>query len=187
MAGSYVAASRAQIPVRYVMIALALGLIGYALSVWWRGRETLRDFGLRTDNLRAASAAVGAFTAAAGAAIAAIGWLRGAELWRPELAITLPLYPLYGVAQQLVVQGIFHRRLLVLSRSRAVSAALTAAAFGLLHTGNPVLFALTTAGGAAWAILYQRHPNVWALGFSHGLLGALAYPYLLGVDPLSRL
>lgn len=187
VAAAYVVGSKVDVPVRYVIVVLGLALAGYLAFIWRRGRERLRDFGLRKDHLGAASVATGVLTLAVAAGFVAYAWAREVPIWRPEFAVLLPLYPLYGLAQQLAVQGIFHRRLLVLTESRALSAGLTAVAFGLLHTGNPMIFGLTTAGGLGWALLYQRYGNVWPLGLSHGVLASLAYPLVIGTNPLTQL
>ena len=42
--------------------------------------------------------------------------------------------------------------------------------FALLHMPNPWLAAATFAGGLLWAWVYQRTPNLYALGLSHGLM-----------------
>ena len=50
--------------------------------------------------------------------------------------------------------------------------------------GNAPLTGLTFVGGLVWSALFVRHPNVLALGISHGILATLAYPLLLGTNPL---
>jgi membrane protease YdiL (CAAX protease family) len=42
--------------------------------------------------------------------------------------------------------------------------------FGALHLPNPLLALATFAGGLVWAYVYQRAPNLLALGLSHGLM-----------------
>ncbi|MFQ5747893.1 MAG: type II CAAX prenyl endopeptidase Rce1 family protein [Planctomycetota bacterium] len=115
------------------------------------------------------------------------GWAlgNGRPLASSELALLLPLYPLHGVAQQFVFQGILNRRLTTLFGRPFPTACATAAAFALVHFGSPVLMALTFPAGLAWSLLYQRRPNLWALGLSHGILAALAYPLVLGENPLA--
>ena len=46
---------------------------------------------------------------------------------------------------------------------------------------------VTFGAGLFWSWLFARTPNVWALGLSHGILAALAYPLVLGNNPLTRL
>ncbi len=64
---------------------------------------------------------------------------------------------------------------------------ITAVAFSLVHAGSLRLVALTLISGWVWSWIYQRGANLWVLGLSHGVLAALAYPLLLGDNPLGRL
>jgi membrane protease YdiL (CAAX protease family) len=187
IATGYVVSSLLQVPVRFVVLVLGAAIAGYGVCIWKRGRERLRHFGLGRGQLRGAAIAVGLFTGICAAAFVGIALARGVPVWRPELALLLPLYCIYGLAQQLVVQGVFHRRVLALTRSPAAAVAVTGAAFGLLHSANPPLFFLTLGGGTVWALLYQRYPNLWPFGVSHGVLASLAYLLLLDQSPLARL
>lgn len=184
---AYVGAEAVHVRKRFTIGGVALALAVFAALLVRRGQDRCRDLGLRTDNLGSALAPVGAFTFLAALAIVGFAWIRGRSLWRADLAILLPVYPLWGVAQQLIFQGILHRRLMVLVRSAPVEVTLTAAAFATVHAGNLALVALTFAAGLVWSLLFRRWPNVIALGISHGVLAALAYPLVLGDAPLSRI
>jgi membrane protease YdiL (CAAX protease family) len=129
----------------------------------------------------------GLFTGAATAAIVVYALCQGSSLWRSDMAILLPLYPVWGTIQQVIFQGLLHRRLRVLLPNAILQVLITSVAFALVHWGNPALVALTFAAGIAWSLLFRRWPNAWALGFSHGILAALAYPMILGDTPLERI
>jgi membrane protease YdiL (CAAX protease family) len=149
-----------------------------------RKKERARDFGLRTDNLLSASIPIGAFTLAL--ACLEIGWAVATDVnvVAGDLWMLLPVYPLWGIVQQLIVQGVVHRRLATLTRSKPIAIAVTALVFASLHATNPILVALTLAAGVGWSWLFSRWPNVWLLGLSHGVLAALAYPLVLAENPL---
>ncbi len=183
----YVVAGNAGIGGRWLIAAVGLLLMTYAVLVLARRGERFRDFGLRGDNLRAAAKSVGAWTVPAAVAIIGFALLRGESLFRPELLVMLPLYPMWGVVQQSIFQGVLHRRLLSLVESRRLAVLLTATAFALVHLGSWPLVGLTFVAGLMWSWLFQRYPNVWMLGVSHGVLAALAYPLVLADDPLSRM
>ena len=179
----YVAAALAGAPHRLVIPAVTAALVAYAALVLARRGETPRDFGLGPPALARARPAI-AFTAVAAAALLILGIAAGRRLWRPEMAILLPLYPLWGIVQQLIFQGVLHRRLLVLLRPHWLAALLTAGCFAAVHAGDAKLVGLTFIAGLAWSFLFQRYPNVWVLGLSHGVLAALAYPLAVDRNPL---
>lgn len=181
--GAFVASVLLDVPRRYAIIGLVVALVGFVVWTRTRGIEQLADFGLRRDNIRVSAREVFPFTIVAAVLIVSFAWLRGVSFDRPELWILVPLYPLYGIAQQWVVQGVLHRRLRVLT-SRGIAIALTGAGFGLLHVANPPLWGLTTCAGLAWAWLFARAPNVLTLGVSHGVLAALVYPLVIETNPL---
>lgn len=180
----FVLTSVLEIPGLWVIPGVAIALLVFGLAVWRRGTEKWRDFGLRSDNLVRAFCPIIAWTALAAGAIIAYALIARRDLWKPELAVLLPLYPLYGIAQQFIFQGVLHRRLMTLLPNRWLPILLTAITSALLHMPFLDLVALTFVAGLAWSWLFQRYPNVWLLGLSHGILAALAYPLILGENPL---
>ena len=186
LSGIYVAAALAGAPHRLVIPAVTGALVAYAVLVLARRGERPRDFGLAAPRPGPSLPAI-VFTALAAAGLILCGLATGGDLWRPEMAILLPLYPLWGIVQQLIFQGVLHRRLLALVGPRWLAALLTAGCFAAVHAGDAKLVALTFIAGLAWSFLFQRYPNVWVLGLSHGVLAALAYPLAVGRNPLGDL
>jgi len=142
------------------------------------------DLGLRVDNLRRAAPPAAIATAAFAAA--AVAWALAADrpLWSAQVAWMLPLYPLWGLAQQTIFQGILHRNLRRIAPA-PVAILVTTTAFALVHWGRPELVGLTAVAGLVWSLLYARCENVIVLGLSHGIAAALAYPLIMGYDPLA--
>jgi hypothetical protein len=186
LSGAYVAAALAGAPHGLVIPAVAGALLAYAGLVLARRGESPRDFGLAAPDMRRARPAL-AFTAIAAAALVLVGLATGRDLWRQEMAVLLPLYPLWGVVQQLIFQGVLHRRLATLLGPGWLPALLTAVFFAAVHAGDAKLVGLTLVAGVAWSFLFQLYPNVWILGLSHGILAALAYPLAVGKNPLLEL
>ncbi|HAK95225.1 MAG TPA: hypothetical protein DCM87_09535 [Planctomycetes bacterium] len=184
---AYVVLELLAVPKRWTFAGVGVALAAFGVVRVRSGTESWRDLGLRMDNLLPALGAAGLFTALAATGIAAYAVLRNVPLWRSDMALLLPLYPVWGIVQQTIFQGVLHRRLRVVLRSAPLEVAVTSVAFGLVHWGNMALVVLTLAAGICWSLLFRCRPNTWALGLSHGALAALAYPLVLGEAPLGRI
>ncbi len=167
--------------------ALLAALLVPLWSLWlWRRLRTTPDaahrFGVdgrgTLETLRALVIPTGLVTAA----LFAIGCWNGTVL-PASFAMTLVLYPVWGVIQQLLVQGLLTD---TLDRTlpRPVAVVLSAVCFGALHLAHVELVVATTAMGLVFAALFLRYRDIWGLGLVHGLLGTLFYPFVLGMDPL---
>ncbi|MBC7930463.1 MAG: CPBP family intramembrane metalloprotease [Rubrivivax sp.] len=77
---------------------------------------------------------------------------------------------LWGPLQQYALQGFVNRRAQIVWGRGWKSVTATAVVFALLHMPNPWLTLATFGGGLLWAWVYQRAPNLLAVGLSHGLL-----------------
>jgi CAAX prenyl protease-like protein len=159
------------------IVAIPIGLAFVLIIGSHRLRgETFRDLGFRFDNfLRAGKLLVPPMIMTALVCLLA-GWLFGGELnflrWhtgRPIVA-QLVLGFGWGLVQQYVLQGFVNRRAQIIWGQNWLSVLLVAIVFGGLHLPNPWLSFVTFAGGAIWASVYQRAPNLFALAVSHSLM-----------------
>jgi hypothetical protein len=139
-------------------------------------RESLRDLGFRFDNFMAALKLLLLPMILIGLLCLVLGWWFGGELnflrWhagRP-IAGQLLLGFGWGLLQQYVLQGFINRRLQLSFGRGWLSVLLVALVFGGLHLPNPWLSLVTFTGGAIWATVYQRAPNLFALAVSHSLM-----------------
>ena len=123
----------------------------------------------------------------AAAGMVAVGAAQGTLRADATVLPLLVLYPAWGLTQQALVQGMVTRNLQDAGVSPVAVTPISAAAFGAVHVPNWELTAATTAMGAAYAGLYQRHRNVWPLGIYHGVLGAAFYVWVLDRDPWQEL
>ncbi len=166
-----------------------LGLAVVLIYLSHRTRhETRREIGWRFDNFGQAWRLLALPMLLGGCVILAFGWLKGslhfdkALLWRWSLWL-----PVWGLLQQYVLQGFINRRAqIVCGKSGIGSVLIVAAVFALLHLPNPWLALWTFAGGAIYAHVYQRAPNLFALGLSHGLM-ALVLASSLSAATLNNL
>ena len=137
--------------------------------------ESARTVGWRLDNFWTAARMLAIPMLGVGTLLICVGlytsnldfvrWEGGQSLFGvPALSL------LWGPLQQYALQGFINRRSqLVWGRGwRSVLA--VAVVFALLHLPNPWLAFATFAGGLLWAYVYQRAPNLLAIGISHGLM-----------------
>ena len=138
--------------------------------------ESLRDVGLRFDTfLRAGRLLLLPMVMVGGLCLLA-GWWFGGDIsflrWhsgRP-FAAQLVLGFGWGLLQQYVLQGFINRRAQIIWGQGWASVLLVALVFGGLHLPNPWLTLVTFVGGAIWATVYQKAPNLFALAVSHSIM-----------------
>jgi membrane protease YdiL (CAAX protease family) len=155
--------------------------VTYVLVRARRDPAVLREWGFRRENLAPATAASVAVLVVVAAAIFCLRLMRNPR-WLPRnFWVTLALYPLWGIVQQFLLNGVTARNL---SRwmPPAATAICTAVLFAVAHAPDGALMGLTFVAACIWVPIYLRWRNLWPLGVCHGLLGAVAYYVLLGRD-----
>ena len=159
------------------VVAIPIGLAFVLIIGSHRLRgETLRDVGFRIDNFFRASKLLVVPMLVTALLCFLAGWLFGGEInflrWHTGRPIVTQLVLGFGwgLVQQYVLQGFINRRAQIIWGQNWLSVLLVAMIFGGLHLPNPWLSFVTLAGGAIWAAVYQRAPNLFALAVSHSLM-----------------
>jgi len=170
----------------YVIAPATVVCAAYLAWSLHSGRMTPAEFGLRIDNLPAASRAT--LCAYSPVALAMIAWFVEFGDAPPPVNfyVTLVLYPFWGIVQQFVFQSLLHVRLLRLGLA-PWGILITAAVYAAVHCHSPRLAILAFPAGLISSWLFQRTPNIFPLGVAHGLLGAIVYYLVFQEDPLSRI
>ena len=162
----------------------------WGLYVLWRGMRQprlWREWGFRQDTLRPAVRDCRMLVGVAVAGLLLYAQAANRLAIPPTFWVVLPLYPLYGIAQQFAVQALIARNLRGLVPREGMRIFLVGSCFGAAHFPNLPLMILTFVAGSGFAWSYSRSPNLWVLGVSHGFLGVLAYYWVLGLDPGAEL
>lgn len=156
---------------------------GYVL---WRLATThgiARAWGFRKDNFFGALRPSLLFVICTAMPMLVYGRLIGRSAVPETFWVALLLYPLYGIAQQFALQVLVAKNLRSFISTPWVRAGVTGAIFSIAHFPNTPLMVLVAPAGLVFTLIYESRPNLWAVGLAHGLLGAMAYYVVLGLDP----
>jgi membrane protease YdiL (CAAX protease family) len=157
-----------------LLIPVTTAVVFMLVSHRVRG-ESAREIGWRLDNFYEAARLLLPPMLAVAALLVGLGWYAGTldfGRWEGGQSILgVPGLSLaWGVLQQYALQGFINRRAQVALGRGALSVLLVGLLFALFHLPNPWLTFATFAGGLLWAYVYQRAPNIFAVGLSHSLM-----------------
>jgi hypothetical protein len=178
-----------------VVVTVAWGL--YIASRLRRdGRRQLAEWGITARNFGSAMVATSVFGVLSIGALAILaGPILDHEMFGlyPRMLIMAAGYPIWGLVQQLIVQGIVAGNLSrLLDRpwmSPTLIVAICGGLFGLAHAtgaGHDWKLVLATAVmGLIFTPIFLRWRNIWPLALWHGWLGAFMYTWIMQQNPLN--
>jgi len=169
---------------RVAVVALYFAI---GLETHLRRGERPDEIGLRLDTFGAACGMAMRWLAPAIVAGLAAGRLLGGWAFPPppRAAADLAYSAAWGTLQQYGLACVLYRRLREALPGRLAPMLAAAGLFSILHLPNPLLMGVTLALGILACAIYERHPNLWALGLAHGLASfclANALPGWLTLD-----
>ena len=169
----------------WFILPLLVFLVLYAFLESKYGDRKFADFGVRTDNLKSATKwnfiVLGPI-------------LLGLSIYALTNGVHHPLhfiyavllYPLWGLTQQFVFQGIF------LNACRKMglgyfSILLATFVYTIVHYPSMFMIKFTAIGGLLFSTLFYFRPNIIPIGIFHGVFGAFLYYVLRNKDPFEKL
>jgi len=156
----------------YAWVALwAVILVSHVLH-----RDTWRGLGLGRTDLRASAKWVLPLALLLYLPMLLYGFISGRLLiLHPTLQSLIPLlgYGSWCAFQQYLTQSYFHNRLMLVTRNRHVSSALTGILFSAAHIPNLILMVATLVAGCVFAEIFARYRNIWPLAFAQAVGGLL--------------
>ena len=142
--------------------------------------EGFKELGFRFDNFIAACRLLILPTIVALVGICVLSWWFSGSITLKPVRPRFALVPLWALFQQYALQGYINRRAQIVLGQNWRSVLLVAVLFGVLHLPNLPVTIFTFLGGAVWAYVYQRYPNLFAIALSHSLASISLALFLSG-------
>lgn len=157
---------------RAARTATTIAIVAVVAGLLWRDRCEWRSWGLLPDRPAAGLASLGAATAVAVTALAAVGSWLGTFGNARDVGHWLGQVWYLEAGQQILLQLVLAPRLrVILGGPSVIVSAAAAALFALTHLPNPLLVPLTALAGFAWCEWFRHYRNFAAVWASHLILG----------------
>jgi membrane protease YdiL (CAAX protease family) len=154
----------------YLGLFFILGLV--SLSSLFH-KKTLKAIGLRLDNVASSLKTVGTFTLVCIPVLIISGIAFGSLEFTWEFVPVFLFYLVWAFLQQYTFQTFFNLRFSEVFEKRFTSVLASSLVFSAVHFPNPFLLPVTLVVGFFWFWSYLENPNLFAVTFSHALLGTV--------------
>jgi uncharacterized protein len=168
---------------KLIAIIMIVGWLGYVVWKSVKNKKILTYWGFRRDNFLASFRSCLYFTIPLIAIIIGYGILTHHISLPYTFWMICLLYPIWGIVQQFALQVLVHRNIKDIIKLIFYRSIVLGLLFSAAHIFDLRLVALAFPIGYAFSRIYDRYPNLWALGICHGILGAMVYYLVLGLDP----
>jgi hypothetical protein len=169
--------------VEFVFILAAIGFwLLYAIVRALLQPDLVRQWGLRSRNLRPAAVACLAAIVGAGGAMIAYGVASGSARFSWNIFPIFGVYLAWAYVQQFVLEAMAarHFRTWMPGPQTVVAVSIL---FGLSHLPDHTLAGFAALAALFWISIYLRWRNLWPLGVCHAVLGTIALYAVLGFNP----
>ncbi|MFW5686246.1 MAG: type II CAAX prenyl endopeptidase Rce1 family protein [Spirochaetota bacterium] len=188
-AGKFVLADWLGLQLEFTVGAIAFWVI-YVVLRHKANPTVLQRWGFRRGRLREAALWSGLALLGGGGFCVVYALVAGGAIVNWNLALTLLLYPSWGLIQQFLLVALLADNVMALRRERTpefVVVMFSALIFSAIHFPETDLMTATFFLGAATTLIFFRTRNLWAVGVLHGWFASLFYFLVMGHDPLEPL
>lgn len=145
----------------------------------------LKFWGFTASNLKTAFLLLLPFGTIASLAIVLYGLYNQASFFNWRVLPVLLLYPIWGMIQQFMIAGLIGGSMRALKDVQAKDfqiILITSLIFALVHYPSLPLMAYVFIMELIFLKIYFIRPNLWVLGFYHGIVSTLFIYFVLGRD-----
>jgi hypothetical protein len=188
-AGKFVLGDWLGMALEYTIGAIAFWII-YVVLRHKSNSTVLKRWGFRSDGLGEASFLSGLALLAGGGFCVVYALLSDGGIVNWNLALTLLLYPAWGLIQQFLLVALLADNVMALRGERSsefVVVMFSALVFSAIHFPETPLMIATFFLGATTTLIFFRTRNLWTVGVLHGWFATLFYFLVMGHDPMAPL
>lgn len=160
-------------------------VILFAIYIVWRifqNKNILSGWGFTLRNIKNSFKPYLQFLIIGTLALFGVAILRDSLVINLGFIFSLVLYPLWGIAQQFVLQNFVANNLRQYFKSETVFIFCVSLLFSVSHYPRILLAGFVMLAGIFITYIYERYPNIWLAGIVHGFLATFVFYWILDLD-----